>query len=103
MGRKNFTEIPMRTWNWLGVNEVQTDVEAEVETFSIAANETRKLNQINLSKDKAAKKLHIKVEANAQVELTVVDLSENDSASSRFTFSSFTPLNRIGFNAVSTG
>ena len=76
-----FTEIPMRTWNWLGVNEVQTDVEAEVENFRVAANETRKLYQINLSKDEAAKKLHIKVEANAQVELTIVDLSENDSAS----------------------
>ena len=81
MGRKNFTEIPMRTWNWLGVNEVQTDVEAEVETLNVAANETRKLNQINLSKEKAAKKLHIKVEANAHLELTVVDLSENDSTS----------------------
>ncbi|MBR2179798.1 MAG: SufD family Fe-S cluster assembly protein [Selenomonadaceae bacterium] len=76
-----FTEIPMRTWNWLGVNEVKNDVKAEIETFSVAANETKKFNQINLSKCKSAKKLHIKVEANAQLELTIVNLSENDSAS----------------------
>ena len=76
-----FTEIPMRTWNWLGVNEVTTEAESEVETLNVAANESKKLNQINLSKEKSAKKLHVKVEANAQVELTVVDLSENDSAS----------------------
>ena len=81
MGREKFTEIPMRTWNWLGVNEVITGVEAEVKTLSIAANEIRKLNQINLSKENSAKKLHIKVETNAQLELTVVDLAESDSAS----------------------
>ena len=81
MGRKNFTNIPLKTWNWLGVNEVQTDVEAEVETFSVAANENKKLTQINMSSADSAKKLHIKVEENAQLELTVVDLSESDSAS----------------------
>ena len=75
-----FTKIPMRTWNWLGVNEVTTEVEAEVETLKVAANEAKRLSQVNLAKDKTAKKLHIKVEANAQLELTVVDLSENDSA-----------------------
>ena len=78
---KNFTEIPMRTWNWLGVNEVSTEAEAEIETLTIAANETKKLNQINVSNDKSAKKLHVKVGANAHLELTIVDLSENDLAS----------------------
>ena len=77
----NFSEIPMRTWNWLGVNEVTTNVTAEVETFSVAANKTKKLTQINMANDNSAKKLHIKVEENAQLELTVVDLSESDSAS----------------------
>ena len=78
---KKFTEIPMRTWNWFGVNEVTTEVDAEVETLNIIANETKKINQINMSNDKTAKKLHVKVEANAHLDLTVVYLSENDSAS----------------------
>ena len=79
MVRKNFTEIPMRTWNWLGVNEVTVDIKPEIQTININAGETQKITEINLSPNTFAKKLHFKVEDNAQLDLIVVDLSEADS------------------------
>ena len=81
MQNNKFTEIPMRTWNWLGVNEVSTEIKSEIENIKIEAGQTQKVSQINLSNDEQAKKLHIKVEANAHLELTIVDLSEADSLS----------------------
>ena len=73
-----FNGIPMRTWNWLGVNEVKTELEPEVQTMSINAGEFKKLTEVNLSKEVSAKKLHFKVADNAQLDLIVVDLSEAD-------------------------
>ena len=79
MEKRIFTEIPMRTWNWLGVNEVSTEIQSEIENIKIEAGQTQKVSQINLSDKGQAKKIHIKVEENAHLELTIVDLSENDS------------------------
>lgn len=76
-----FTKIPMRTWNWLGVNEVTVDVEPKVKTININSRETQKVTDINISSELSAKKLHFKVEDNAQLNLIVVDLSEADSYS----------------------
>ena len=81
MGRKNFTNIPMRTWNWLGVNEVSTDIESEVEIIEVEAGQSRKISQVNLSKEYVAKKLKIKVGKDSRLELTIVDISEADSLS----------------------
>ena len=81
MERKNFTKIPMRTWNWLGVNEVTVDVEPEVKTININSGEIQKVTDINISSELSAKKLHFKVEDNAQLNLIIVDLSESDSYS----------------------
>ena len=81
MQKHKFTEIPMRTWNWLGVNEVSIENESEIETIEIEAGQTRKINQINLSNDKQAKKLHIKVNADSHLELTIIDVADNDSLS----------------------
>ena len=76
---KKFSEIPMRTWNWLGVNEVSTEVESEEKNFIVNANESKKISEVNLSKNSSAKKIHVTVEENANIDLIVVDLSENDS------------------------
>ena len=76
-----FTEIPMRTWNWLHVNDVEVEVEPEIQVLNVNAGETKKLTEINLSSELTAKKLHCKVAENAQLDLIVVDLSEADSFS----------------------
>ena len=78
---KKFSEIPMRTWNWLGVNEVSTEIEFEEKNFIVNDDEVKKISEINLSKNSSAKKIHVEVGNNAQIDLIVVDLCESDSLS----------------------
>ena len=76
-----FTEIPMRTWNWLGVNEAMADVESEVKKTSIKTGEVQNVIETNLASEVKARKLYFKLEDNSQLDLIVVDLGESDSYS----------------------
>ncbi len=74
-----FTEIPMRTWNWLKVNEAVTTAEIETSEINVSAGETRKIILTSLEANETAKKIHVKVEREARAEVTCVDLSHSNS------------------------
>lgn len=78
MNEKIFSEIPMRTWNWLGVNDVKSNSEVEEKIIKISDGETQKITDINFSKVSTAKKIKIVVGKSARVEFVAVDLGQAD-------------------------
>lgn len=71
-------EIPLRTWRWLGVNEIKSTTPAVEKVFSVADGDTQKISDVNLSDEAAARKIKITVGKSARVEFTAVDLGRGD-------------------------
>lgn len=80
MEEKIFSAIPMRTWRWLGVNELKTAATVEERTIEVADGETQRVFEINTSDNPVAKKIKINVGNGARVEVTAIDLNRADSA-----------------------
>ena len=85
MSKKTFGEIPLRTWNWLGVNEAKVDFAEETQVdeqiIEVTEGQTRRLNFINLRDETAIQKIHIRVANGGQVECTIVEAGNADSFS----------------------
>ena len=80
MNENVFSVIPMRTWRWLGVNEIKTAAAVEEQSIEIPADQTQKLVDIINEDRSIAKRIKITVGERARVEFTGVDISRADSA-----------------------
>ena len=78
MDEKILSEIPLRTWRWLGVNEVKTNADFEEEIINVADGEVKKISDVNLSVDETARKIKINVGKSARIELAAVDLGRGN-------------------------
>ena len=80
MDENIFSVIPMRTWRWLGVNELKTDAAIEEQTIDVPDGETQHVVEINDADNPIAKRIRINVGKGARVEVTAVDINRADSA-----------------------
>ena len=61
MDEKILGEIPLRSWRWLGVNELKTSAQVEETFIDVADGETKNFSCVNLSDDDIARKIKISV------------------------------------------
>ncbi len=73
-----FSEIPLRTWNWLGVNEVKADSEVSEQIINVADGEVKKFSEVNLSEENSARKIKIVVGKKSRVEFISADLGRGN-------------------------
>ncbi len=71
-------EIPLRTWRWLGVNDLKTSAQVEEQIIDVADGETKKLSAVNLSDSDVARRIRISVGKGARVEFISADLGRGD-------------------------
>lgn len=88
MAKKIYTQIPMRTWRWLGVNEAQVEEAALAvntklvpQNIQVEANQSQRLTVVH--RDGGAKELFVDVAENGFLKLTIVQLSEADEYAAR--------------------
>lgn len=55
MSENIFSEIPLRTWRWLGVNDVKTSAQVEEQIIDVADGETKIFSEVNLSAENVAR------------------------------------------------
>ena len=80
MSEEIFSAIPMRTWRWLGVNEIKTSAVVEERMIDVPDGETQHVVEINDADNPIAKRIRINVGKGARVEVTAIDLNRADSA-----------------------
>lgn len=73
MDEKIFGEIPLRTWRWLGVNDVKTAAQVEEQIIDVADGETKTLAEVNLAVENVARRIRISVGNGARVEFISAD------------------------------
>ena len=71
-------EIPLKTWRWLGVNEIKTSAQVEEQIIDVPAGEIKKLSSVNLSDADIARKIKISVGKGARIEFISADLGRGD-------------------------
>ena len=82
MAEKIYSEIPMRTWRWLGVNEARVEEsllvtdETAVQSLSVPAGESRELTVVYRQEGEG--RLDVKVAEGGRLRLTVVQLLPAD-------------------------
>ena len=54
MDEKIFGEIPLRSWRWLGVNDVKTCANVEEQIIDVPDGETQIFSDVNLSAENVA-------------------------------------------------
>ena len=102
MDEKIFAEIPLRSWRWLGVNELKTSAQVEEQIIEIPAGETRTLTEINLTADNVARRIKISVGERGRIEFISADIGSGN-------YSADVEINLVGddsvadFNAVYFG
>lgn len=77
---ENFGTIPLKTWRWLGVNEVGTAGAVEEKVIDVAAGEVRRVTDVNLAGGAVARRIRIRVGAGGRVEFIGVDVGAGDFA-----------------------
>ena len=73
MDEKLLGEIPLRSWRWLGVNELKTCAQIDETSIDVADGETKIFSDVNLSDDDIARRIKISVGNGARVEFTAAD------------------------------
>ena len=73
MDEKLLGEIPLRSWRWLGVNELKTCAQIDETFLTVADGETKKFSDVNLSDDDKARRIKISVGNGARVEFVSAD------------------------------
>lgn len=73
MDEKIFGEIPLRTWRWLGVNDVKASAQVEEQIIDVADGETKTLADVNLAAENVARRIRISVGTGARVEFISAD------------------------------
>ncbi len=82
MAEKIYSEIPMRTWRWLGVNEARVEESvlapdmAAVQSLFVPAGESRELTVVYRQEGEG--RLDVKVAEGGSLKLTVVQLLPDD-------------------------
>ncbi|MBR6713129.1 MAG: SufD family Fe-S cluster assembly protein [Selenomonadaceae bacterium] len=71
-------EIPLKTWRWLGVNQLNTSAQVDKQIISVPDGEIKKFSDVNLSNDNVARKIKISVGKGARVEFISADLGRGD-------------------------
>ena len=71
-------EIPLKTWRWLGVNQLNTSAQVEEQIISVPDGEIKKLSAVNLSNDNIARKIKISVGKGARIDFISADLGRGD-------------------------
>ena len=81
MEEKILSEIPLRTWHWLNVNELKTSAQLEEKILNVPDGETKIFSEVNLSEENVARRIKISVGKNARVEFISADLGRGDYSS----------------------
>lgn len=89
---KIFGAIPLRTWNWLGVNDLKTSAPIEEKIIDVAPGETKKFFDVNFSGENGAKKITINVEKSGRIEFVAADFGRGN-------FSTELEINLTGDNS----
>ena len=78
MNEKIFAQIPLRSWRWLGVNELKTAAQVAEQIIDVPAGETRTLAEVNLAADNVARRIKISVGERARVEFVSADIGRGN-------------------------
>lgn len=78
MNEKILGEMPLRSWRWLGVNELKTAAQVEEKIIDVPDGETKVFNEINLAEENVARRIKISVGESARVEFVSADLGRGD-------------------------
>ena len=78
MDEKICAEIPLRSWRWLGVNELKTAAQVDEKIFNVPADETRTFSDVNLSAENIARRIKISVGERARVEFISADIGRGN-------------------------
>ena len=78
MDEKIFGEIPLRSWRWLGVNELKTSAQVEEQIIDVPDGERRILSDVNLSSENVARRIKISVGNGAKVEFVSADVGRGN-------------------------
>ena len=78
MDEKFLGEIPLKSWRWLGVNELTTPAQIEEKFFDVGDGETKIFSDVNLAEENVARRIKISVGANARVEFISADLGRGN-------------------------
>lgn len=73
MERNFFGEIPLKTWRWLGVNELKTSAQIEEQIINVNDGETKIFCDVNLADENIARRIKISVGNSARVEFISAD------------------------------
>ncbi|MCR5834658.1 MAG: SufD family Fe-S cluster assembly protein [Selenomonadaceae bacterium] len=78
MDEKIFAEIPLRSWRWLGVNDVKTTAPVEEQTITVPDGETHTFIEINRSPEDVARRIKITVGHGARIEFVAADIGSGN-------------------------
>jgi len=78
MDEKFLGTIPLKSWRWLGVNELKTPAQIEEKFFDVGDGETKIFSDVNLAEENVARRIKISVGANARVEFISADLGRGN-------------------------
>lgn len=78
MDKKIFANIPLRSWRWLGVNELKTSAQVEEQIIDVPAGESRTFAEVNLAADNVARRIKISVGNGAKVEFLSADIGNGN-------------------------
>lgn len=71
-------EIPLKTWRWLGVNDLKTAAQIEEQIIHVPDGETKKISEVNLADGDIAHRIKISVGKSARIEFVAADLGRGD-------------------------
>ena len=78
MDEKFLGTIPLKSWRWLGVNELTTPAQIDEKFFEVPDGETKIFSDVNLAEENVARRIKISVGANARVEFISADLGRGN-------------------------
>ncbi len=78
MDEKFLGTIPLKSWRWLGVNELTTPAPIEEKFFDVGDGETKIFSDVNLAEENVARRIKISVGTNARVEFISADLGRGN-------------------------
>ena len=78
MDEKILGELPLRSWRWLGVNEVKTSAPVDEKFYDVPEGETRTFSEVNLSAENVARRIKISVGKGARVEFVSADIGRGN-------------------------
>ena len=78
MDEKILSEMPLKSWRWLGVNAQKISAQVEEKFIAVGDGEIKKISEINLAEENIARRIKITVGKSARVEFISADLGRGD-------------------------